>query len=394
MKGWKWALPGLIAAVLLAGCKGFWDPVTTTGTGGTTSGTASGVFYVLNQKTAQVAGFSFASGSTTPAAITGGSATLAAAPLAVTISPSGSFLYVSTTVGIYLYTIGSGGTLTLGNSGQAISADPAFTMVVDPTDQWLIEAVSGTGTLSAIPLDTSTGLYNSSLQVASLTLPNTNVQQVAISPSGAASPYLFVAMGAGGTEVIPFTAANATPFGNGANIAVENSNGGAANTVAVDPSNRLLYVGETAAIASTQSQPQTGGLRAFTIGATSLTEIAKTPYSSGGTGPSAILPTADYVYVANKAVSGASTGNIAGFAITSTAGVYTLTSVSTIAAGVGTSSLAEDSTSTYVLAANAGGGPDLSTYTFDTTTAGKLDAAATVATGSDPVVAVAVAAVP
>ncbi|MFZ0395488.1 MAG: hypothetical protein WCF17_00670 [Terracidiphilus sp.] len=388
MKGWKWALPGLIAAVLLAGCKGFWDALPTTGTGGT-PGAASGVFYVLNEKTAQVVGFSFASGSSTPAAVSGGSANLAAAPLAEVISPNGSFLYVSTTVGIYLYSIGTDGTLTEANSGEAISADAAYAMVVDPSDQWLVEAVSGTGVLSAIPIDSTTGLYNSSLQVATLTLPNTNVQQVAISPSGAADPYVFVAMGAGGTEVIPFAAGSSDPLGTAANIAVKNSNG-AANTVAVDPSNRLLYVGETAAVSGTQ----TGGLRAFTIGATSLKEIAKTAYATGGTGPSAILPTADYVYVANKAVSGSSTGNITGFAVNSTAGAYSLSSLSTVAAGVGTEGLAEDSTSTYVLAVNAGGSPDLSTYTFDSTTAGKLDAGATIATGTDPVVAVAVAAVP
>ncbi len=390
MKAWKWAMPGLVAAVLLAGCKGFWDPLPNGG-GGT--GAASGVFYVLNQKTAQVVGFSFAKGSSTPAAVTGGSANLPADPLAMAISANGSFLYVSTTVGIYLYTIGSGGTLTEANSSQAISADPAYTMVVDPSNQWLVEAVSGTGVLSAIPISSTTGLYNSSLQVATLTLPNTNVQQVAISPSGAANPYLFVAMGAGGTEVIPFTAANATPFGNGANIPVENSSG-AANAVAVDPANRLVYIGETAAITATKTQPQTGGLRAFTIGATSLTEIAKTAYQTGGTGPASILPTANYVYVANRAVSGSSTGNISGFAITSTAGVYSLTSVSTVAAGIGTMSLAEDSTSTYVLAVNSLGSPDLSTYTFDSTTGGKLDAGKTSSTGTDPVVAVAVAAVP
>ena len=382
---------GMAAALLLTGCKGFWDALPSTGTG---TGAASGVFYVLNQKTLQVVGFSFPSGSTTPTAVTGGSSTLAAAPLAITTN--GTYLYVSTTVGIYMYTIGTGGTLTVGNSGTAISADPAYSMVIDPTSQWLVEAVSGTGVLSAIPLDPTTGLNNSSFQVSTITLPNTNVQQVAISPADSTNSYVFVAMGAGGTEVIPFNAANATPFGTGANVPVKNSSG-AANTVAVDTSGLLLYVGETAAITATQTQPQTGGLRVFNIGATGLSgEISGSPYQTGGTGPSAILPSANgyYVYVANKAVSGSSTGNITGFSITSTAGVYSLTSISTIGAGLSTQGLAEESTGTYVLAVNAGGTPDLSTYTFDTTTAGKLDAGATSATGTDPVSAVAIAAVP
>jgi len=100
------------------------------------------------------------------------------------------------------------------------------------------------------------------------------------------------------------------------------------------------------------------------------------------------------VYVANKAVSGSSTGNISGFSITSTGGVYSLTSVGTVTAGISTQGLAEESTGTYVLAVNAGGSPDLSVFTFDSTTAGKLDASTTAATGTDPVEAVAIAAVP
>jgi hypothetical protein len=74
--------------------------------------------------------------------------------------------------------------------------------------------------------------------------------------------------------------------------------------------------------------------------------------------------------------------------------VSSLTSVSAIAAGVSTAGLAEDSTGTYLLAVNASGTPDLSAYTFDTKTPGKLDAYATASTGSDPVQPVAIAAAP
>jgi len=67
---------------------------------------------------------------------------------------------------------------------------------------------------------------------------------------------------------------------------------------------------------------------------------------------------------------------------------YTFSTISTIAAGISTLSLAEDKTGTYVLAVNAGGNPDLSTYKFDTTTTGKLDAGPTSATGTDPTQAI------
>jgi hypothetical protein len=74
--------------------------------------------------------------------------------------------------------------------------------------------------------------------------------------------------------------------------------------------------------------------------------------------------------------------------------VYSLTAVNTIGTGTSPVGLAEESTSTYVLAVNSGGSPDLNSYTFDTTTAGKLDASVTAATGTDPVQAVAIAAIP
>src|ERR1700760_1810951 len=120
MKIGKWACVILAAAPLLSGCKGFWDATSSSGSGG--SGSASGVFYVLNQKTAQIAGYSFASGSTTPTAVSNSPYSLGAVvPLTMAISPTGGFLYVSTAAGIYAYGIGSTGALTLLNSSGVIS---------------------------------------------------------------------------------------------------------------------------------------------------------------------------------------------------------------------------------------------------------------------------------
>lgn len=389
MRQSKWAGVVLGLAALLTGCKGFWDPVSNSGGGGT----ASGVFYVLNQASKQVAGFSITASSSTPTAVTGSPWSPGATPLAMAIAPSGTFLYVSTTSGIYLYDVGSGGALTLANNNQVISQDPATSMVVDPTGQWLVEVIAGSGNLNAVPLSTSDGTFNSTLSEKTVALPVTTAQQVAISPANLSSPYVFVAMGSGGTAVSPFTAGNTNPFGNISTIKVLNTSGGA-NTVGVDPTNRLLYVGETVAVSGSSNSGQTGGLRVFTIGSTSIDEISGSPYPTAGTGPSAILPTASYVYVANKAVSGSSSGNITGFSITTSGTTYSLTTVNTVASGVSTVGLAEDSSSTYLLAASSGGSPDLYTYTFDATTPGKLVAGTKTATGTDPVQAIAVVAVP
>src|SRR5579871_3398480 len=147
----------LAVAPIVSGCKGFWDVPSGSGGGGT--GSASGIFYVLNQKTAQIACYSFAASSTTVTAVSGSPYSLSASPLAAATSPNGGFLYVSTAAGIFVYNINATtGALTLLNNGAAISSDPAFTMVVDSSGSWLIEAVSGLGEVSAIPLDPTSGV--------------------------------------------------------------------------------------------------------------------------------------------------------------------------------------------------------------------------------------------
>ena len=391
MKTGSWAKSLVAAALVLAaaaipGCSGFWDPLPGTGTSTTT---ASGNFYVINQTTPQVSGFAFAASATAPTAISGGSVSLSSAPLAVAIDPTGSFVYVSTATGIYLFTVGTGGALTEANSNQPISTDPAYAMQVDPSGAWLLEVVSGVSSLTAIGLDSSTGLYNSSTGTQTTALPASTVQQIAVSPSSATAPYVFVAMGTGGTAVIPFNTANSNPLGKAVTIAPKNKLGGD-NAVATDPTGVLLYVGETAALSTTQS----GGLRVFTIGSTAITEISGSPFSTGGTGPSSIVTNSTAVYVANSAVSGSSDGNISGFTVTTTGTTPTLTAINTVSAGVQTSSIIIDSTGVYLLAVNHGGSPDLSSFTFDSTTAGKLDAGPTGSTGTDPTGAWQIVAVP
>ncbi len=57
---------------------------------------------------------------------------------------------------------------------------------------------------------------------------------------------------------------------------------------------------------------------------------------------------------------------------------------SPFASGSTVQSLTLDKSGKYLAAAALGGSPDLTLYSFDTTTAGKLVQAATAATGTDP----------
>ncbi len=385
MKLGRWAIV-LSAALFLAGCGNFWQAPNTTTTGTTgTSTLSSGVFYVLNEGTSQVAAYSIATGTLTE--LSGSPYTLSAAPVSIAIAPNGNFLYVGTADGIYLYSIGSTGALTLANNSAVISNDLAAAMkvIATSTNTWLVEAGPNALALYAIAVNPTTGLLNSSTeQEQSIALPAATVQQLAVSPD---NTHVYVALGASGTEEVVFAAGNANPFGGVANIPVKNT-AGSAVSVAVDPSNRMLYVGETVASTGTN----TGGLRAFNYN--TLVEASGSPYATGGLAPYSILPTADgsYVYVANRTVSGSSTGNIASYSFTTSGTTYSLTALSgTATAGTNPVALAEDSSGNYLLVVDYGGNPDLEAYTMS---AGVLTSVLKSATGTDPVLATAIAAAP
>jgi 6-phosphogluconolactonase (cycloisomerase 2 family) len=373
------------------GCGNFWEaPSGGSGSSGSTSTTtlSSGIFYVLNEETAQVVAMSINSGVLT----TIDSYPLPSQPLAMTLSPNGNFLYVSTFSGIFLFAVGSGGVLTEGNANAAVSSDPASALQVDATNSWLIDGVSGVAQLNAIAINSTTGLLaTAGEKEQTVALPATTITQLVLSPTDSTSCtscYIFVGLGTGGTELVAFNSGNADPFGGTGNRPVLTS-GGAANAVAVDPTNRLLYVGESDAL---PSETQSGGLRVFTISTSGITEISGSPFTTGGTGPAAILPQADYVYVANEAVGGSSTGNIASFSLTSTgtttAPAYTVKSLGTVGAGTTPLSLAAESKGNFLLVVNSGT-PDLEAYTMS---AGSLTSVLTGATGTDPVEAISIVA--
>jgi 3-carboxy-cis,cis-muconate lactonizing enzyme. len=345
---------------------------------------------VLNQSTKEIAGYTIASG--TLGKVSGSPDTLSSAPLSIAIAPNGKFLYVGTATGIFLYTIGSGGQLTLANSSNVISQDIATTMQVDATGNWLVEAGPNLKEVLAIRINSSTGVPNSTTEQNTL-LPAATVKQLTISPDNS---HVFVALGNSGTEDITFAAGSSgSPFGSTANIPTISSSGNALS-VAVDPKSRLLYIGETVAFSGTKN---TGGMRVLDYN--TLAEISGSPFATGGVSPQVILPLpygtnkGDYIYVANYAVSGSPTGLISGFIVNASGSSYSLSAMSnTIAAGVTPVGMAQESTGNYLLVVNSGGSPDLQAFTFDSSTAGKLNQALTSSTGTDPVQASAIAAAP
>ncbi len=384
----------LATASLLAGCSGFWDLPASSGSGTTPTTLSGGVFYVMNQTTMQIAAYNISSGTLT--ALSGSPYSISGTPYSMAIAPGGGYLYVSTVSGIYAYSITTNGFLTIANGGNPISSDIANAMQVGPNGTWLIDAfitTNGQVQVDATPLNSS-GTYATGNNVSSVafTITNASVKQMALSPDG---KNLFVALGAGGTIVVPFTAGSLSPLGGTAwQIPVLNT-GGSALSVAVDPSNRLFYIGETLANSSASS----GGLRVFNYSSLSgtLTQASGSPIASGGLAPNDILPEAsgNYVYVANGQGSSGS-GNVAWFPISVSGTTYTIAAGSTVTTGIQPLGLAEDSNRNFVLAVSSGGStssgnPDLEAYTMSS---GALTAAITSATGTDPVGAAAIVAFP
>jgi hypothetical protein len=396
MKPGKWAKLLFVAAPLLigfgAGCGDFWQAPTTTGTCTTNCTTASSNnFYILDGGNSPgVVGNSIASGTLT--AISGSPWLIQGLPYSMAIDPAGNFLIVSSTSGVFSFPITNG---TLGTA-VTVSTDQAAAVQVDTTSSWLIEAIAGTGgvTMGAIPIDPTTGAGTGTELNVSLSVPNADLQSNQMAISGD-DDNIFVALGTGGTVIVPFNAAAATgtnPLGSKATIIAVANTGGSALSVAVDPgaAPRLFYVGEVLGDTAGTS----GGLRIFnysSLGGT-LTQATGSPIASGGLAPNFILPasTGNYVYVANG--QGTSAGNIAGFTITASSAtppVYTIATDTTTAAGEQPLGMAEDSSDTFVFEVGSAGSPYFDAFTFDSTVLGQLDSQITSTTQGNAVAIVA-----
>ena len=360
--------------------------VTVTNSSGTSNGVsfsygtaaASSYIYVANQNAGTVAAFSLSAG--TLYTVSGSPFTLAGVPTAIATTPSGSLLYeASSNGGIYVYTLGSNGAPTLGNNGQALLSLVAPTyMAIDSTGTWLFVVSSTSSQLLEYQITPSTGALTA-VTGSPVTLHGGDPTQIYITPN---NQYVYVGeapntSGTGDAGVDVFTL-NATSgaLSNPLHINSMNPTTAADDALGSDAKSKFLFVGETVS-----------GIRAFSIGTGgSLSEVAGSPFPSA-LGPSAIAmdPTNAYVYVAYRYAD-----KIEGYSLGST-GALTLLSSSPFATGSQPIAMSLDANSQYMVVANSGGSPDLEIFSFDTTSAGKLDFVANTITGSDPTVPISMA---
>ncbi len=403
-------LCSLILLAALAGCGKFFQPASS-GTG-TSSGSGSGSgsstldsVYVVNSNPLlnDVAALSLTNGvlsvlpnSPSIALPTG------ATPSSIAINKAGSLVWAgSQQGGIYVFVVNSDGSLTLGNmsngASSPVTGDPAASMVVDPSGNYLVTIAD---TLSGTNGTTAPSLYVYSIDQTNGTLTavaNTPValdagsaSQIAFAPNGNQA---FVALGSGGVDIVSFQPSSGTPALAAHIVVHNNGNGFSDNGVAVDPQGKYLFVPETGS----------NSLRVLGIGTNSLTELPNEPYTvndaSGNQqlGARSVLvdKTGAYVYMANS-----TSGTVSAWTLDASTGALTGITGSPFATGLSPFSLTEDSSSGYLLVANAGGTPDLQAFSIAASTAaapGALAAASTASTGTsaaEPAAASAVAAKP
>jgi 6-phosphogluconolactonase (cycloisomerase 2 family) len=371
---WQVAVSGSLASLLvLAGCGKFFPPLTSGGGG---SGSSSGDYiYAGNIGTnpLTVAGFSIASAALS--SISGSPWSVALEPTVLAVTPDDTYLYAGSAAGgIYVYTIGSTGAITIGNGGVPVATGVSPSVLrVDPTGKWLIGASAFAG--QAYVYQIGTGGTLTSLSTSIVTLNSSDpATDLEITPSG---DYIYVSCGTAGIYTMSFdTSTGAMAQVN--TVLSPKVTDAADYGLAISPSGGYLFAAETV----------TGGVRVFTIGTNgTLTETSGSPYSTG-TGAWSVLvdSTGSYVYVANR-----TQGTISGFLL-SNSGALTQITGSPFTTGTLPVAMVEDKSDAYIAVICAGGGPDLQVFKFDSTTAGALDSFATAKTGTDPTQASSIAA--
>lgn len=372
--GWvnlRW-LPVFLAALalpVLVGCAGFFVPVNGGGGGG--GGTSSNNVYVANSVAKSVSGFAVGTG--TLKAVPNSPLALGYSPAAMVVTPSNSFLYVAGPASINVYSIGTDGSLTVPSNGSTVAVATVVSLDVSPDGNWLFGLDGLQQLLDVYQINTSTGGLTA---VGAVPYPIVDgawvPRMVRVSPNGA---LVFAALGTAGDAIFTFNTAT------GQAVHVEHLNlttNTSDNALAVDSNSAYLYVARSGV---------GPGVAVYTIGAQGhIVSVAGSPFAAGTQTYSVTLDkTGKYVYAANRGDS-----TISGYTI-GTGGALTALSGSPYVSGLQVTSLGTDSSGKYLLAAAANGSPDLTMYSFDTVTPGKLVQATTVSTATAPAGAIAVA---
>lgn len=376
-KGWMGRLLGIMVLLSLpfaVGCAGFFPKTTSTSTTSTATNTGNYAYvasaYVSGSTDVYtLSGFTVGTGTLTE--LSGFPLTLTFPVVTMAVNPDNTLLYIGGEGVIYGYSISSAGALTAlttSSGGTALADANVVSMDISPDGGWLLALDSDGETIDEFEI-ASTGLLTSATGATYAVTNGGTVSPTSlkIAPS-TSNEYVGISLGTAGDLMYTLNA----------------TSGLLTEVVQVNPptttsSDKALTFNAAGTILYIARSGTDGGVVVYTIGTGgALTLVTGSPFATGN-GPASILidSTGDYLYVGNKV-----DGTISGFSIAST-GVLTTLSGSPFSSGIEVASLGRDNTGKYILAACEGGTPDVQMYSFDTTTAGVLDAITTVSTG-DP----------
>jgi 6-phosphogluconolactonase len=359
------------------GCAGFFPPINNSGGGG--GGSTSNLVYVANQAANSIGGFAIGTGKLT--AVTNSPVATTYKPTAMVVNPANTLLYVAgATNGIFVYFINSDGSLTTPSTGSQPAGVLATSLAISPDGQWLIALDGTTQQLDIFQINATTGGLSSVTSPATYSIQSGVWQpsEVQVSPDGT---LIFAALGTAGDAVFTFNTATGVAT---SSQSLQTGNAATGDYgLAINSKTTYVYIARSGT---------NGGVVVYSIGSGgALTPVTGSPFTAGSGTFSVVLDiTGTYVYAANR-----TDGTVSGYTIvpgTTTAALsLTVLSGSPYASGSGVQALGVDSTGKYLLAVAVNGGPDLTMYSFDITVPGKLDPSTSVATGTDPAGAVALA---
>jgi 6-phosphogluconolactonase (cycloisomerase 2 family) len=372
-RSWSISAFVLAASTALIGCGNFFVPPDNSGGGGGGGGGGTGTarVYVANATTMTVSGFTIGTNKLT--AVPNSPVSLGFAPTSLVVSPKNSFLYIAGPSSINVYTINSDGSLTAAQNGVTVIVNA---IDVSPDGQWLFGLDNFQNVLHEYQIDSSSGGLTPKNDIPYDALTGTiSRQAVKVSPTG---NYVFAALGNGGDRIFTLNTADGTTTFVPGGLKFDSPTT-SDNALAIDSTGSFLYIARSGA---------NGGVAVYTIGAGgALNSISGSPFAAGN-GPFSVSldKTGKYLYVGNR-----TDGNISAYTI-GTGSALTPIAGSPFDSGDFVNTLAIDPGGTYLLAGANQGNPDLSMYTFDATTPGKLNVATTIATDTDPAGVVAIAA--
>ena len=328
-----------LCALGLSGCAGFFVKDTTGSGTGTGTGTSTTNFaYVSNSATADtyINGYSLGTGKLV--ATPNSPYSLGIVPSAMVVTPNNAFLYVAadpavSTGALYVYTIGTTGAISLGNSGNALVTDDVSSMDISPDGQWLFALDTNGLTMEEYAISSSTGAvtFEQTLTISGTAGSVVTPSQVKVAPSG---QFVICSLGTGGTEVFSFNTTNGqvgitstTLLGTGSNAV--------GDYAATMDSNNDLYIASTA------------GMAVYTVSQNgTATPVSGSPFVAGSGPRSLVLSSGNsFLYAGNQ-----TDGTVSEYAVAST-GVLTAVTGSPAAAPTTVGALARDSSGKYILAA-------------------------------------------